>query len=421
MMNLFNQNLKFKAPLADRMRPTDLDEFIGQEHILGKGKPLRRAIEKGEIFSLIFWGPPGSGKTTLAKIIAKKAKTNFVSFSAVAAGVKQLREIIKQAELQKRAYKKPTILFVDELHHFNKSQQATFLPYVENGTIVLLGVTTENPSFEIIAPLLSRSQVYTLNPLSKKELEEILERALKDKEKGLGKENVILEDQAKDFLIDSCAGDARRMLNSLEIAVLSTQSEKGKKFITLQTLEDALQTKALKYDKKAEEHYNVISAFIKSMRNSDPDAALYWLARMVEAGEDPRFIARRMVIFASEDIGNADPQALAVATAVAQAVEFVGMPEAQINLAQAVTYLASAPKSNASYKALLSAKEDVKKYGVLPVPLHLRNPVTPLMKKIGYGKGYQYAHDFDEGKTDMECLPEKLKGKKYYNISKDQK
>lgn len=415
-MNLFSQkNQGLKPPLADRLRPQTLDEFVGQEHILGKGKVLRKVIDQGKIPSLILWGPPGSGKTTLAYIIAKKTKANFISFSAVAAGVKQLREVIKQAETQRKIYGRATILFVDELHHFNKSQQATFLPYVENGTIILIGVTTENPSFEIISPLLSRCQIYILNPLTKKELNIILERALKNKEKGLGKYKIEIDKRARDFLLDFADGDARRLLNALEIAVKTCGVQRGQiSTISLKVIEQALQTKALRYDKKAEEHYNVISAFIKSMRNSDPDAALYWLARMIEAGEDPRFIARRMVILASEDIGNADPQALSVATACAQAVEFVGMPEAQINLAQAATYLASAPKSNTSYSGLLKAKEDVKKYGTLPVPFHLRNPVTSLMKKIGYGKGYQYAHDFPKGKTNMECLPEKLRGKRYY-------
>jgi len=376
---------------------------------LGKGKILRKTIEEGAIPSLIFWGPPGSGKTTLAYIIAKKTKANFVSFSAVALGVKQLREVIKQAEAQRKAYGKSTILFVDELHHFNKSQQATFLPYVENGTIILIGVTTENPSFEIISPLLSRCQVYILDPLTKEQLNPILERALADKQRGLGKYKIKIEKKAREFLLEAADGDARRLLNTLEISTRDQSSS-----ITLKDIEEVLQIKALRYDKKAEEHYNVISAFIKSMRNSDPSASLYWLARMIEAGENPRFIARRMVILASEDIGNADPQALSVATAAAQAVEFVGMPEAQLNLAQAATYLASAPKSNASYIGLKSAQADVKRYGTLPVPLHLKNPVTSLMKKWGYGKGYKYAHEYPKGKTGMECLPKELRGRKYY-------
>jgi len=418
-MELFPQDQRKgkrnQAPLADRIRPQSLEDFVGQEHIIGKGRLLRRMIEEDKLTSLIFWGPPGSGKTTLARITAHLTKSHFTQFSAVTSGVADVRRVVKEAQARLKVYGQRTILFIDEIHRFNKAQQDAFLPYVENGTIVLIGATTENPSFEVIGPLLSRTRVFTLKRLSFNEIKEILNRAIKDKEKGLGQYKMQIDSEALNFLIEGSNGDARVALNALEIAVDTGKSDKnGLLYIDLKAIEEALQSKALLYDKAGEEHYNVISAFIKSMRGSNPDAALYWLARMIEAGENPRFIARRMVIFASEDVGNADPQALSVATAAAQAVEFVGMPEAQINLAQAATYLASAPKSNASYSGLLAAKEDVKKTLNLPVPLHLRNAPTPLMKDLGYGKDYKYPHNFPGAKVKQEYLPEGLKGKRYY-------
>jgi len=418
-MELFPQDQRKgkrnQAPLADRIRPQSLEDFVGQEHIIGKGRLLRRMIEEDKLTSLIFWGPPGSGKTTLARITAHLTKSHFTQFSAVTSGVADVRRVVKEAQARLKVYGQRTILFIDEIHRFNKAQQDAFLPYVENGTIVLIGATTENPSFEVIGPLLSRTRVFTLKRLSFNEIKEILNRAIKDKEKGLGQYKMQIDSEALNFLIEGSNGDARVALNALEIAVDTGKPDKnGLRYIDLKAIEEALQSKALLYDKAGEEHYNVISAFIKSMRGSNPDAALYWLARMIEAGENPRFIARRMVIFASEDVGNADPQALSVATAAAQAVEFVGMPEAQINLAQAATYLASAPKSNASYSGLLAAKEDVKKTLNLPVPLHLRNAPTPLMKDLGYGKDYKYPHNFPGAKVKQEYLPEGLKGKRYY-------
>ncbi len=405
-----------QAPLADRIRPQTLDEFVGQEHIVGRGKILRRMIEEDKLSSLIFWGPPGSGKTTLACIIAHLTRSHFTQFSAVTSGVADVRKVVKEAQTRMKLYGQKTILFIDEIHRFNKAQQDAFLPYVEDGTIILIGATTENPSFEVIGPLLSRTRVFTLKRLSFNEIKKILDRAIRDRKKGLGEHEVEIAPEALNFLVEGSNGDARVALNALEIAVDTAKPDKdGIRRIDLRAIEEALQSKALLYDKTGEEHYNVISAFIKSLRGSNPDAALYWLARMIEAGEDPRFIARRMIIFASEDVGNADPQALSVATAAAQAVEFVGMPEAQINLAQAATYLASAPKSNASYKGLLAAKEDVKKTMNLPVPLHLRNAPTSLMKDLGYGKDYKYPHNFPGARVKQEYLPEELKDRKYYH------
>ncbi len=413
-MDLFNQNLsEKKAPLADRMRPTNLDEFVGQDDLVGQGKILKKMIESDQLFSIIFWGPPGCGKTTLARIIAHATKSNFIQLSATSSGIADIRKVVEQAKMQLKAYQKKTILFIDELHRFNKNQQDTFLPYVEDGTFILIGATTENPSFEIISPLLSRSRILVLKSLSKEEIKAIINRALKDEEKGLGKMKIKIDDGAIDFLANSSNGDARTSLNALEIAIgIVEDNKKGEKEITKEIIGEALQHKNLMYDWAGEEHYNVVSAFIKSMRGSDPDAALYWLARMIEGGEDPEFIARRMVIFASEDISNADPMALVIAVSAFQAVQFVGLPEAQINLAHAATYLASAPKSNASYMGLLAAKEDVRKTMNLPVPLHLRNAVTSLMKNLGYGEGYKYPHDHPNEK--MEYLPQELKGKKYY-------
>jgi putative ATPase len=407
------------TPLAARIRPQDFTEFVGQEHLVLEGKLLREAVEADKIFSMIFWGPPGSGKTTLAKIIAAKTKSHFIRFSAVETGVADVRKIVEQASQRQQAFDQKTILFIDEIHRFNKAQQDAFLPHVETGSIILIGATTENPSFEVIGPLLSRSRVFVLERLTTSHITTLLKRALKDKNRGLGKLKIEIAQKLLDLIAASSNGDARIALNALEIAVnLSPKNQKGKIVITEDKIVEALQHKALLYDKKGEEHYNTISAFIKSLRGSDPDAALYWLARMVEAGEDPRFIARRMVIFASEDIGNADPHALSIATAAAQAVEFVGMPEAQINLAQTVTYLATAPKSNASYMALLEAKEDVKESLNEPVPLHLRNAPTPLMKKEGYGKGYKYPHSYPSHFVKEEYLPQSLKNRRYYRPTK---
>jgi len=397
------------APLAERMRPRNVADFVGQEHLLGEGKILRRMIENDALSSLIFWGPPGCGKTTLAHVIAAESKSHFIFFSAILSGVKEIREIFREAEeLARRGIR--TILFVDEIHRFNKSQQDAFLPYVEKGVVTIIGATTENPSFEVIAPLLSRCRVLTLNQLEPAQLRALLEHALADGARGLGNLGLAADDEALAFLAEQSGGDARIALNTLEVAAELTTDN----VITLATAQEALQKKALLYDKGGEEHYNVISAFIKSMRSSDPDAALYWLARMLEAGEDPLFIIRRMIILASEDIGNADPRALQVATAALQAFQFVGLPEGRIILGQAVTYLATAPKSNASYAGIDAAFAEVRKSGALPVPMHIRNAPTRLMKDLGYHKGYKYDHDYAEGYAGQECLPEKLAGKRFY-------
>ncbi|MDY0269200.1 replication-associated recombination protein A [Trichloromonas sp.] len=396
------------APLAERLRPRSLDEMVGQRHLLGEGKVLRRLIEADQLASVIFWGPPGTGKTTLAQVIANSTRSRFVFFSAVLQGVKEVREIVAQAREEKAYHCRKTLLFVDEIHRFNKAQQDAFLPYVERGDIILIGATTENPSFEVNSALLSRSRVFVLNRLEPEEIKVLLERALTDP-RGLGQRHLGLAAEAEEFLCVQADGDARIALNTLEVAAAGAENE-----ISLERVQEALQKKALLYDKGAEEHYNVISAFIKSLRGSDPDGALYWLARMLEAGEDPLFIVRRMVIFASEDVGNADPRALQIALAVQQAVHFVGLPEARINLAQGVTYLATAPKSNASYLGIDQALAEVRKSGALPVPLHIRNAPTRLMKELGYHQGYQYAHDFAGGVADQQHLPDRLRGKIFY-------
>jgi putative ATPase len=405
-----------KAPLAERMRPHTLEEYVGQQKLLAPGRLLKQITERNVLPSLILWGPPGCGKTTLAHLLAQTVQAPFVAFSAVLSGVKELRQILDEARDQRRLHGKTTVLFVDEIHRFNKAQQDAFLPHVEKGLIVLLGATTENPSFEIIAPLLSRARVVVLESLSSEDLLILLKRALQDEERGLGERHLTADEDALLFIAQHAQGDARSALNTLEVAsMIATEKETG--HINLALAEEAAQHKALLYDKGGEEHYNVISAFIKSMRGSDPDAAVYWMMRMLEAGEDPLFIARRMVIFAAEDIGNADPHALSLAVAVKDAVHLVGLPEARIPMAQAATYLATAPKSNASYRAMLAALEDVKKHGSLPVPLHLRNAPTKLMKGLGYGKGYQYAHDYEGAVVTQTHLPDALRERRYYRPS----
>ena len=418
-MDLFKKEKKQRGigrtPLADRMRPQTLDEFVGQKHILEKGSVLRKAIEEDKIQSVIFWGPPGTGKTTLAHVIAKATGAHFVSFSAVLSGIKEIKEVMAEATKMKEFYNRKTILFVDEVHRFNKAQQDAFLPHVEKGNIILIGATTENPSFEVISALLSRTKVYTLNPLNEDELKIIINRAIKDKERGLGNLNVELEDKALDYIAQMANGDARIALSTLEFAVLTIPpGDKGKRNITLKIAEETMQKKALVYDKGGEEHYNIISALHKSLRGSDPDAALYWLGRMLAGGEDPLYIARRMVQFASEDIGNADPQALQVAIAAKEAYHFLGSPEGELALAQAAVYLATAPKSNAVYKAFNLVCEDIQRTQALPVPMHIRNAPTKLMKDLGYGKDYKYPHDSPDHFVDETYLPENLKNRKYY-------
>jgi len=398
------------VPLAERMRPKALDRFYGQEHIIGSGKILSQLIKADRLVSIIFWGPPGSGKTTLGYILAERFNFPCMFFSAVLSGIKEVKEVMARAESHKKIYKQPTVIFIDEIHRFNKAQQGAFLPYVEKGDIILFGSTTENPSFEVIAPLLSRMKVLVLNPLSNETLTRIINEALSDEEKGLGKMRLKLDDQALRMIIDYANGDARRALNTLEIA---SSLVKGKK-ITTKEIKEALQKRILLYDKKGEEHFNLISALHKSLRNSDVDASLYWLARMIAAGEDPLYITRRLVRFASEDIGLADPRALTIALNAKEAYDFIGSPEGELALAEAVIYLASAPKSNRAYTAFSKAMKDVEASPFEPVPLHLRNPVTSLMKEVGYGKDYAYAHDFAHSTTDMETFPEKLKGRKYY-------
>jgi len=398
------------TPLAERMRPDSFSHFYGQEHLLGPGKILSQLIDSGRLVSLIFWGPPGSGKTTLAMMLARHFDLPCLFFSAVLSGIKDVKDVMVKAENHKKMYGKPSIIFIDEIHRFNKAQQGAFLPYVEKGDIILFGSTTENPSFEIISPLLSRTKVLVLHPLGEDALSRIVEEALTDEARGLGKLRLELDDQARRLMIDQANGDARRALNTLEIAASLTQSGR----IGLEEVQEALQKRILLYDKSGEEHFNLISALHKSLRNSDVDASLYWLARMVYSGEDPLYIARRLVRFASEDIGLADPQALSVALQAKEAYDFLGSPEGELALAEAVIYLASAPKSNRAYAAFNKAMKDVEVSPQEPVPMQIRNPVTGLMKEIGYGKDYAYAHDFAFSTTDMETFPERLRGKRYY-------
>jgi len=408
------------SPLADRMRPETLEEFVGQLHILGPGKPLRTQIERDQVASMILWGPPGSGKTTLATIIARKTRSEFVRFSAVLSGIKEIKEVMAAAE-KARHYGRRTVLFVDEIHRFNKAQQDAFLPYVERGDIVLIGATTENPSFEVIAALLSRAKVYMLSALSTDEVLTLLRRALADEKRGLGAARVQITGELLHQIAVFANGDARAAYNTLETAVSAAARDPATQeaVVTEAIIEDAIQRKVLLYDKAGEEHYNLISALHKSVRNSDADAALYWLGRMLEAGEDPLYIARRLIRMASEDIGLADPHALTVAVAAMQAAHFVGMPEGDLALAEAAVYLALAPKSNALYAGYGEVKRDAQRTVAEPVPLHLRNPVTGLMAHFGYGKDYQYAHDAPERLTDMQCLPDNLLERRYYRPTEE--
>ncbi|PKN51275.1 MAG: AAA family ATPase [Deltaproteobacteria bacterium HGW-Deltaproteobacteria-13] len=418
-LDLFNQDgtgdAKDSAPLAERMRPQNISEYIGQQHLLKEGSLLKRAIEEDKLFSMIFWGPPGSGKTTLARILANETKSKFVSFSAVLSGVKEIRAVIDEARELLERKKTKMILFVDEIHRFNKAQQDAFLPHVESGLITLIGATTENPSFEVIAPLLSRTRVLVLRPFSEDDLLAILDGALKDKQKGFGKISIKIDPDVLRYLVSLADGDARSALNNLEAIVSMVQNLPAeKRVISLKFAQDTLLKKSLLYDKNGEEHYNLISALHKSLRGSDPDAALYWLGRMIAAGEDPLYIARRMVRFASEDIGNADPQALVVAMAAQQAFHFIGLPEGELALAQAAVYLATAPKSNSLYVGYGKVKEVINTKGYLPVPLHIRNAPTKLMKELDYGKDYKYAHDYADAYVPQEYLPEEIKGQIFY-------
>ncbi|MGB8951421.1 MAG: replication-associated recombination protein A [Candidatus Aminicenantales bacterium] len=398
------------VPLAERMRPQSLDRFYGQEHLLGQGKILTELIEADRLVSLIFWGPPGSGKTTLGFMLAKNFDLPSTFFSAVLSGIREVKEVMANAEKHKKLYGKPMVIFIDEIHRFNKAQQGAFLPYVERGDVILFGSTTENPSFEVIAPLLSRTKVLVLNPLSEKALSQIIEDARTNEKLGLGKLKLRLDEPALQMVIDYANGDARRALNTLEIAASLVKG----RVITAAEVQEALQKRILLYDKKGEEHFNLISALHKSLRNSDVDASLYWLARMLAAGEDPLYIARRLVRFASEDIGLADPQALTIALKAKEAYDFLGTPEGELALAEAVIYLSAAPKSNRAYVAFSRAMKDVEESPQEPVPLQIRNPVTKLMGELDYGRDYAYAHDFPLATTDMETFPEKLKGRKYY-------
>ena len=423
-MNIFDYHAQKAAessrPLPERIRPQKLDEFVGQQHAVGEGTLIHSAVTHDRIFSMILWGPPGCGKTTLARIIANETRAHFSHFSAVLSGVKEIRGVIDKARDQQKLYRQQTVLFVDEIHRFNKAQQDAFLHHVESGLITLIGATTENPSFEVISPLLSRCRVITLNMLSAEDIGVIINRALKDPEKGLGQLNLELEADAFTYLVDLADGDARVALNNLEVAGSLAEAKHAAADralpirLTLKDLEHAIQKRALVYDKGGEAHYNIISALHKSLRGSDPDAALYWLERMLAAGEDPFYIARRMVRFASEDIGNADPRALTVALSAMEAFRFLGHPEGELALAQATVYLATAPKSNSIYTAFGKVRETVRKTGSLPVPLHIRNAPTRMMKDLGYGKDYKYAHDYRDAYVPQEYLPEKLAGQKFY-------
>jgi putative ATPase len=404
-------------PLADRMRPQRLEDVLGQQHLLGPGRLLHEIAVAGTIHSLILWGPPGSGKTTLARLITRQSGAVFCAFSAVNSGMTELRETVEGARRELALTGRRTVLFIDEIHRWNRAQQDGVLPYVESGLITLIGATTENPSFHVAAPLLSRSRVLVLHPLGQSELVELVNRAMNDAERGLGGLKLGISPAACDELVQGAAGDARKLLSALELAAEMAQRA-GTGVIEVSHVREASQHKALIYDRAGEEHYNVISAFIKSMRGSDPDAALFWLMRMIEAGEDPLFVARRMVIFAAEDIGNADPEALKLAIAVKDAVDFLGLPEAEIPLAQGVTYLATAPKSDASYRAMGQAREDVERFRSVPVPMHLRNAPTGLMKSLGYGRDYRYPHDYPDAVAPQELMPEPLRGRRYYFPSK---